>query len=161
MTIADTQCPWCKSTQAIIQDGLFRCFRCSYEADVSQPPPIRVIGWTTANDRDFKEFHCKTKEIYQAIVQEIREKGYAFSWGDHQSSHHACMPVINNGYKISCGPRTWGWIMADASGIDESNQEEYESAAMGYSFIIWDGEPIFPKKAIQYDLILPFEIKEE
>ena len=132
--IADTQCPWCKSRNAIIKNG---------------------IGWTTARDNDYIEFDCKTPAIYRAIVNEIQEKGYSFDWAAHQSDNLPCTPVINNGYKIYCGPRTLGWIMADAHGAESSDEAAYAE----YAFGLVDN-PVYPVKSVDYQLIIPFEIKE-
>lgn len=153
--IADTQCPWCKSRNAIIKNGIYRCPRCSYECDVSVPPEIKVIGWTTARDNDYIDFDCKTPAIYRAIVNEIQEKGYSFDWGAHQSDNLPCTPVINNGYKIYCGPRTLGWIMAEAHGAESSDEAAYAE----YAFGLVDN-PVYPVKSVDYQLIIPFEIKE-
>ena len=152
---AETQCPWCKSREAVIKNGVFYCSRCSYESDVSSPLEIKVIGWTTANDNDFLDHGCDTSDIYRAIVNEIKEKGYSFDWSAHQSDKLPCTPVINNGYKIYCGPRTWGWIMAEAHGSDTSD----ESAYVEYSMCMLDN-PIYPSKSVDYHLIVPFEIKK-
>lgn len=153
--IADAQCPWCKSRNAIIKNGMYRCPRCSYECDVSVPPEIKVIGWTTARDNDYIDFDCKTSAIYRAIVNEIKEKEYSFDWSAHQSDNLPCTPVINNGYKIYCGPRTWGWIMAEAHGADPSDEAAYAE----YAFCLVDN-PVYPVKSVDYQLIIPFEIKE-
>ncbi len=153
---AETQCPWCSFREAIIQSGIFRCPRCSYETDVSEPPQIRVIGWTTADDRDYLEFECRTAAIYNAIVKEIREKGYRISWYAHQSELQPCTPVINNGYKIYCGPRTWGSIMAEALGASDSDPSAYAE----YAFCTED-DPIYPQRSVDRQQIIPFEIPKD
>ena len=152
---ANTQCPWCKSRNAIIKNGIYRCPRCSYECDISVPPEVKVIGWTTAKDNDYIDFDCKTSDIYRAIVDEIKEKGCSFDWLAHQSNNFPCTPVINNGYKIYCGPRTWGWIMAEAHGADSSIEATYAK----YAFGLVDN-PVYPFKSVDYQLIVPFEIED-
>ena len=152
--LAETRCPWCKSDGARIQNGVFCCSRCNYRQDVSNPPEIQVIGWTDSRDMDFKEIDCKNVAIYRAIVREVCEKGYSFGWGDHQSSCVACTPIINNGYKISCGFRTWASIMAEAHGDGASFDELYPMYAFGCV-----DAPIYPKKEIDYQRIIPFEIE--
>ena len=153
---AKTLCPWCKG-QGVVKDGIFHCPRCSYECDISTPPKIRVIGWTTADDNSYLETHCSTIEIYHAIVDEIREKGYSFGWLSHQSKNSPCTPIINNGYKICCAPGTWGTIMADAHGADPKD----ERASAEYSFLDFsDHETVYPQKHVDYQSIIPFEIDE-
>ena len=149
-----TQCPWCHARYVKVRDGIFLCHRCSYKCDVSEPPPITVIGWTNAKDTDFIDHDCTSSEIYQAIVREIKEKGYSFGWGAHQSGELPCTPVINNGFKISCGPRTWGWIMAEAHGADESDGSAY----VEYSLCISE-DPIYPQKHVDYEKIIPFDVE--
>jgi hypothetical protein len=75
---AGARCPWCNSGNAQVKNGIFYCNRCSYQCDISTPPEICVIGWTTADDHAYLESHCSTEEIYRAIVNEIKEKGYSF-----------------------------------------------------------------------------------
>lgn len=153
--IADTQCPWCKSRNAIIKNGIFYCPRCSYEHDISGSFEIKVIGWTTDYDNDYLPFECKNIEIYNAIVKEVKEKGYRFGWSAHQSDKVPCTPVINNGYKICCGPRTWGSIMANAHNTDDSDEAAYAEYAFGFV-----DNPIYPKKSVDHQMIIPFEIDD-
>lgn len=58
---ANTLCPWCKSSDAVIKEGIFSCTRCSYQIDISTPPEIMVIGWTTGKDKDHLCVECRTK----------------------------------------------------------------------------------------------------
>jgi len=149
--IADTQCPWCKSRNAIIKNGIYCCSRCSYECDVSVPPEIKVIGWTTANDHEYLDYECTSfpSAVCDAIICEIREKGYDFEWAAHQSNELSCTPIINNGYKICCGARTWGWIMEEALGK--------EGWDIVYAKFLIDS-PVYPEKCVDYQRIVPFEI---
>ena len=149
------KCPWCTSSKAVIDNGIFKCNRCGYTKDVSKPPPIEVIGWTYSNDRDYLERDCDTEELYDAIVNEVREKGYLFSWLEHQSEVCACTPIINNGYKISCGPRTWGSIMAAARGADDNDISAYAEYAFGFI-----EDPVYPERKIDNSRIIPFEINK-
>ena len=152
---ASMPCPWCKSRDALISKGVYRCSRCSYEVDVSGPQEIRVIGWTTAKDNDFLDCDCKTFDIYRAIISEVKEKGYMFDWSSHQSDIIPCTPIINNGYKIYCGPRTWGSIMAEAHFADSTDNSAYAEFSFGHF-----DKPIYPSKHVDYDSIIPFEIDE-
>lgn len=98
---------------------------------------------------------CKGPEIYDAIVKAVKEGGYSFTWGEHQSRELPCTPVINNGYKISCGPRTWASIMAKAHGEGEGQEEKYAE----YYFSLIEN-PIYPKRSVNREMIIPFEIDE-
>ena len=151
---ADTMCPWCKSRNGMIREGVFTCPRCFYTADVSGPYEIEVIGWTVGNDDDYPECDCKTTAIYQGIVKEIKEKGYSFGWLEHRSNNLPCTPVINNGYKVCCGPKTWGSIMAEAHATDGSK----EALCAEYEFGFVDN-PVYPSKGVNHELIIPFEIE--
>ena len=130
-TRAQTQCPWCKSRESIIKDGEFICSRCSYRININAKFDIKVIGWTNSSDTEFLDFDCKLPEVYYAIVKEIKEKGYYFDWGAHQSNQIPCTPIINNGYKILCSPKTWGSIMAEAHSKNEFNEAIYAEVAFG------------------------------
>lgn len=152
---ADTMCPWCKSRNGVIREGIFTCPRCSYAVDVSGHHEIEVIGWTFGNDNDYPECDCKTTTIYQAIVKEIKEKGYSFGWLEHRCDDLPCTPVINNGYKVCCGPKTWASIMAEAHTADlpwDALCAEYEFGCVN--------NPVLPPKGVNYDLIIPFGIEE-
>ena len=154
---ARARCPWCNSGNAQVKNGIFYCKRCSYQCDISTPPEICVIGWTTANDHAYLESHCSTEEIYRAIVNEIKEKGYSFDWMAHQSNNLPCTPIINNGYKICCSPGTWGAIMADAHGADP----EDKCAGAEYSFLLLSDEKcVYPEKHIDYQSLIPFEVED-
>ncbi len=151
----DVPCPWCKSRNNVIKEGVYRCSRCGYEQDVSGDHEILVIGWTTENDGDYPEMDCKAPEVYDAIVKAVKAGGYSFTWGEHQSSELPCTPVINNGYKISCGPRTWASIMANAHGVGAEQEEKYAE----YYFTLIEN-PIYPEKSVNREKIIPFEIVE-
>ena len=149
---AETQCPWCKSREAVIKNGVFYCSRCSYECDVSVPPKIKVIGWTTASDHDYVDYECTSfpSAVCDAIIREIREKKYDFEWASHQSQQLPCTPVINNGYKVCCGARTWGWIMEEALGKPGWD--------IIYAKCLID-DSVYPEKYVDYQQIVPFEIE--
>ncbi len=147
---AQSQCPWCKSKECMIQNGIFICPRCHYECDIRGPFEIQVIGWTNSRDMDYPETNCKTAAIYDAIVKEVREKGYRFTWDDHQADAYPCTPVINNGFKVSCRPRTWGSVMAAA--LEEG---EFDEALYAFGFI---DNSVYPPKGVDYERLIPFEI---
>ena len=153
---AGTICPWCKSRECLIKDEIFSCPRCGYEVNIGGPHEIQVIGWTTNKDIDLLCCDCKTSAIYAAIVKAIKKKGYSFSWLEHRSEILPCVPVINNGYCIYCGPRTWAAIMVEAHGVKDSCSEAYAEYAFGPV-----AHPIYPRKSVNYDLIIPFEIETQ
>lgn len=150
------RCPWCKSDSVIVKNDIFRCPRCGYEADISGPHEIRVIGWTTHNDDNFFDFPCTTSEIREAIVKEIRDKGYFFDCWEHQSDVLPCTPVINNGCRICCSVRAWSHIMAQAHGEEEPKGKIYQKV-----FFADIKDPIYPVKGVDLEMIVPFEIKDE
>ena len=151
---AHNVCPWCKSSDTVIKNGNFFCPRCLYQVDITTPPEIKVIGWTTGKDTDYFCIGCLNDDIYNAIVKEIKERGYSFSWSAHQSDSLPCMPIINNGNKICCGPMTWGAIMADAHAVGASYAAVYAEYAFGFV-----ENPVYPKKHIDYHLLVPFKIE--
>lgn len=150
----EVPCPWCKARENVIKDGIYHCSRCGYMQDVEGDHEIVVIGWTTECDGDYPEMDCKGPGIYNAIVKAVKEGGYSFTWGEHQSRDIPCTPVINNGYKISCGPRTWASIMAEAHGEGDETKEKYAE----YYFSLIDN-PVYPKRSVNREMIIPFEIE--
>lgn len=148
-------CPWCKASDAVVKNGIYCCRRCGYEADIRAPQQIRVIGWVTGKDNDYPSIPCRTAAIYDAIVREVKEKGYSFSWASHQSDPLPCTPVINNGCKIHCSPSTWGAIMADAHAT--GNTYDAVCAEYAYGFV---EDPVYPRKYVDREQIVPFEITE-
>jgi hypothetical protein len=144
-------CPWCKSQEATVSDGIYRCPRCGYERDITSPPEIEVIGWTDISDSDYPEIICKSSAVYDAILRDVKERGLRFGLGEHQSSDCPGAPVINNGFKVSCGTRTWGEIMSIANHGDASQETLYY---IGLSY-----DPVFPERGVDRDRIVPFEIE--
>lgn len=57
------------------------------------------------------------QEYVDAIVREIREKGYRIAGFAHQGDQF-CTPVFDDGRRYTASFRQWGGIMADALGID-------------------------------------------
>ena len=149
--IAKIPCPWCQFQQAILRDGVFICPRCAYEKDVSGNHEIRVIGWTTGDDSGYMEISCKADGVYDAVVREIREKGYIFGAMDHSSGTLACTPVINNGCKVVCGQRVWAKLMAYA--------HEGEAGKEGYmAYFGFLENSVYPTPGVDKEQIIPFEI---
>ena len=110
---------------------------------------LRVVGWTTANDHKYPTRMCDTAEIYNTIVNEIREKGYCFGGAEHLSPNLPCTPVLSDGCKICCSDRIWGAIMADAKGLDNTDGMAY----VAYMFMDLSEEAVYPRKSVNYYLI--------
>lgn len=72
---------------------------------------LKVIGWTCYDDPDVERGYCGWAAI-NAIMDEIREKGYIFT-GCHHQEYPRCAPVLNDGKKRLMTQRGWGRLMAD------------------------------------------------
>lgn len=67
----------------------------------------------------------KTQEAEEAIIEEIRANGYAFSGWSHQNEPTG-VPMFEDGTVGTYSLRGWGDIMARAWGIlDEENKPNY------------------------------------
>ena len=81
-----------------------------------------VIRWTFWFDEQYPETEWpisdeEEQEYVDAIVREIREKGYRITGFAHQGDQF-CTPVFDDGRRYTASFRQWGGIMADALGID-------------------------------------------
>lgn len=114
----------------------------------------KVIGWA-GYDEDYPSFQAETEAQEMgarvAVVEEIRTKGYVFGGDSHQ--YHPCgAPVLNNGQMFRCGQRTWGRIIAEAKGTDNSD---------GYSYAMWflddviDEPLVYPPYGVDESQIAP------
>lgn len=77
---------------------------------------FKVIGWTDYSDEKYPSFDGSVA-ANQAVITELREKGYRFG-GDAHQERRGCCPVLNNGAKVCYSMRGWGAIMAEALGIN-------------------------------------------
>ena len=73
---------------------------------------FKVIGWTDYSDEKYPSIGGSVA-ANQAVITELREKGYRFG-GDAHQERRGCCPVLNNGAKVCCSMRGWGAIMAEA-----------------------------------------------
>lgn len=73
---------------------------------------LRVVGWVFPY-YNFEQGEV-TWSVRNAIIDEIRKRGYKFSGNTHQDS--SCTPVLNNGKKYLFSSRGWGDLMAEAHG---------------------------------------------
>ena len=95
-----------------------------------------VTRWTFWFDEQYPETEWpisdeEEQEYVDAIVREIREKGYRITGFAHQGDQF-CTPVFDDGRRYTASFRQWGGIMAAALGIDG----EY-----GYTVWAWSTPP--------------------
>ena len=77
---------------------------------------LRVVGWVYP----YYNFEIGevTWAVRNAIIDEIRKRGYDFSGRSHQD--YDCTPVLNDGKKYLFSARGWGDLMAEAHGYNGS-----------------------------------------
>ncbi len=73
----------------------------------------RVVGWTDFESEEVDGVDGHSFAERNAIIDEIRRKGYRFSGWDHQEMQ-TCTPVLNDGKARYYSQRGWGSIMAEA-----------------------------------------------
>ena len=76
---------------------------------------LKIVGWTDY-DSEYPSITVSNEEIGEVVsivVDEIKEKGYAFSGNDHQNSYTG-VPVFDNGTCLRASMRSWGMIMTFA-----------------------------------------------
>ncbi|MBO6264160.1 MAG: hypothetical protein J6N93_07865 [Clostridia bacterium] len=91
-------------------------------------PKYEVIGWASYDD-NYPNFDDKKglKHVYAAriaIIENIRQNGYAFG-GDAHQNVKGCCPVLNSGEAYRCSMREWGGIMAEAWSINNDDKHAY------------------------------------
>lgn len=72
----------------------------------------KVVGWTWWSDSDYVEAPL-TKEVVDAVAEDIREHGYCFG-GDSHQNRDGCVPLLNTGQVARFSMRGWGSVMARA-----------------------------------------------
>lgn len=92
---------------------------------------MRVIGWTNWDDsRDIHTY--RNDPLYNdrrnAVIRELREKGYRFSGSYHQNGEYG-VPVFDDGKALAVTQRSWGAIMADAFPKEVGTDE--------YAYCVW------------------------
>lgn len=98
---------------------------------------MRIIGWTHYDDPTREELFPigdevsweQVKEVEDAIVEELRSKGYKFSGYYHQNGDYGC-PVFENGKWYGVSFRRWGSIMAEA-------YPEYARHYSTHGYVMW------------------------
>ena len=109
---------------------------------------FKVIGWTDDSDEKYPPIDGSVA-AYQAVITELREKGYRFG-GDAHQERRGCCPVLNNGAKVCYSMRGWGAIMAEALGI---NTDKY--AYMEWYMDGWTRVGIIEYEGIERKSIYP------
>lgn len=116
--------------------------------EFKQMTPQEIEERHRAMDLDLDEYYNNSqtehiaREIYDIIVQDIREHNYHFTGDSHQSHPHGT-PIIDDRYIYCASTRGWGSLMADAY-----PDEDY-SMYNGNSYLKWawhnpDIEEILP-----------------
>lgn len=75
----------------------------------------RVVGWTHFENEEIRAVDARSFAENNAIIDEIRKRGYRFSGWDHQETEN-CTPVLNDGVARHYSQRGWGALMAEALG---------------------------------------------
>lgn len=103
---------------------------------------MKIIGWTDY-DNCFPIAENTDEEI-EALIKEIREKGFKFG-GDAHENHSCCAPVLSNGKIMHFSWREWGGIMARAWNLQTKEGK--------YNYILWYMDEYGPEKQVYPDLI--------
>ena len=96
---------------------------------------MKVTGWTDwENDKyeTMPSFYIEGKNItaeqfeeaWNAVVEEIKNKGYKFSGTYHQNGDFGC-PVIDDEYVFCVSMRNWGQVMVEAHNIPDEDGFAY------------------------------------
>ena len=92
---------------------------------------MKVTSWTNWEDNRYSGIDDLSQEEYDkatdAVIKEIKEKGYKFSGSDHQNMDNCC-PVIDDKYIFGVSMRSWGAIMQKA--YDLPNED-------GLGYVLW------------------------
>jgi hypothetical protein len=75
----------------------------------------RVVGWTHFENEEIESVDASSFAESNAIIDEIRRKGYRISGWDHQEMDD-CAPVLNDGIARHYSQRGWGALMAEVRG---------------------------------------------
>ena len=87
---------------------------------------LKIVGWTDY-DSEYPSITVSNEEIGEIVsivVDEIKEKGYAFSGNDHQNSYTG-VPVFDNGTCLRASMRSWGMIMSFAYPEVDGKRTQY------------------------------------
>ena len=106
----------------------------------------RVTGWTYFEDEQYvclsDSYHSEADPnaldmdaVRNAIVREMKEKGYKFTGIYHQYGDYGT-PIINNKYIVRYSQRSWGDIMADVLDVPDEDGFAY----MEWAWMLPEGE---------------------
>ena len=107
----------------------------------------QVIGWTNYDNRKYPAFNGRIEEYVaarNAIIDELREKGFRFSGDYHQYGDSGC-PILNDGTCFTVSSREWGAIMAEALYVDNSD---------GFAYMEWYMDS-FSRRGEERDIVYP------
>ena len=120
---------------------------------------FKVIGWTDYSDEKYPSIDGSVA-ANQAVITELREKGYRFG-GDAHQERRGCCPVLNNGAKVCYSMRGWGAIMAEALGINTDKYAYMEWYMDGWTrigIVGYDGierQSVYPHPGVDKTRISP------
>ncbi len=102
----------------------------------------KVIGWSTYDDSDFRDLPHDgyTPEVFDAVLENVKENGYLFC-GEDQQERYNCCPVLNNYRKACYSRRGFAHIMAVAHG----EMGDYDYARYMESCSVLSKCKVFPK----------------
>ena len=94
---------------------------------------MKVTGWAYYEAPDYEPIwrlgqgdSCpySDEELRNAVVRELRERGYRFDGGYHQNGDYGA-PIIDGKWQVLYSQREWGDIMAEALQLDNSDGDAY------------------------------------
>lgn len=110
----------------------------------------KVIGWTEYGNKEYPQNPRPCgNSAWNALVGELRQKGYRFGGDAHQYSDGG-VPVLNDGTRLEYSMRTWGEAMAEAVYGSDPPPKAYMKFYMGV-----EGDCIMPRPYVDKTLISP------
>lgn len=102
---------------------------------------MKVTGWTdwvetigdSENDCLYEIITSRSEvetDAIQAVIQELRDKGYHFSGHEHQNCEK-CVPIIDGKYVLQLTQRDWGALMYEA--FPNEDYSDFD----GYEYLKW------------------------
>lgn len=90
---------------------------------------LTVVGWVDYDNSYFPEAPTHTQEMFDAVVEEVKEHGYLFGGDSHQDRSNCC-PVLSNGCKMCFSWRGWGAVIGAAYRKGKAHKYEYMDGYM-------------------------------
>ena len=93
---------------------------------------MKVTGWTHWDNDDYeRDLDSLSMDTYldieEAVIKEIKDKGYKFSGQYHQHGEYGC-PIVDNEYVYQVSMRKWGGIIARAHSLPNED---------GLAYVMW------------------------